>query len=453
MVIPPPTQTPAAANAEALDADFVWLSHVIDVRLDELNGPDTVDIRDCAPPDLADHPSPYANFLTHYEAGIIERLGVLLALAPHVRPSVLDPLFAPNGTSGRGHTDVGGLQGRQHGGFLPTGETLLFLGAGRDLTTRFAVQRIFERDHPFTAHGVLHLDAAPPGEPDLAGALRPGDEICDLLTQGTLRKPDFSSGFPARLLTTQMTWDDLVLSPDTTDGLRELEAWLDHADDLLNGWGLGRRLPPGYRCLFHGPPGTGKTLTATLLGARTDLDVYRIDLSMVVSKYIGETEKNLERIFQRAEHVPCLLFFDEAESLFGTRTEVSDAHDRYANQEVAYLLQRIEDYPGLVVLATNLKSNLDEAFLRRFQAVIPFPMPGRRERAELWGLALPDAAPLEEGITVDELADRYELSGGAITNVVRYAALLALAREEDTLRRADLVGGIRREIIKDGKTL
>jgi hypothetical protein len=453
MVTSTHTSSPAAANAQALAPDLAWLARVIDVRLGETDTPAATDIRALPPPTLDGDASPYANFLAHYDTGIVERLAVLLALAPHVRPSVLDALFAPNGTSPRGHADAGGLQGRQHGGFLPTGETLLFLAAGGDLAVRFAVQGLFERDHPFTAHGILHLDAAPPGEPPLAGALRPGDEIRDLLTQGTLRKPDFSPSFPARLLTTAMTWEDLVLTPDTREGLRELEAWLEHSNALLNGWGLGRRIQPGYRCLFHGPPGTGKTLTATLLGARSQLDVYRIDLSMVVSKYIGETEKNLERVFRRAEHVPCLLFFDEADSLFGKRTDVSDAHDRYANQEVAYLLQRIEDYPGLVVLATNLKANLDDAFLRRFQAVIPFPMPGRRERAALWRRALPEAAVLEEGVTVDALAERYELSGGAIMNVVRYASLLALARGDATLHRTDLVDGIRREVTKDGKTI
>ena len=131
---------------------------------------------------------------------------------------------------------------------------------------------------------------------------------------------------------------------------------------------MRKRVKPGYRALFHGPPGTGKTLTATLLGKHTGRPVFRIDLSRVVSKYIGETEKNLSRLFDKAEHKDWILFFDEADALFGKRTEIRDAHDKYANQEVAYLLQRIESYAGLVILATNQRGNIDEAFLRRFQA-------------------------------------------------------------------------------------
>ena len=154
----------------------------------------------------------------------------------------------------------------------------------------------------------------------------------------------------------------------------------------MNDWGLGRRLRHGHRSLFYGPPGTGRTMTTCLLGQRLGRDVFRIALSAVVSKYIGETEKNLEGLFGRAENMNCILFFDEADAPFGKRTNVSDAHDRYANQEVAYLLQRVEDYDGLVILASNYSSNIDEAFMRRFQAVVHFPMPTQTERKRLWSL-------------------------------------------------------------------
>ena len=145
---------------------------------------------------------------------------------------------------------------------------------------------------------------------------------------------------------------------------------------MLIEWQLNRYVSGGYRVLFHGPPGTGKSMTVRLLGKNSGRDVFRVDLSQVVSKYIGETEKNLSRIFDKAELRDWILFFDEADALFGKRTDIKDAHDRFANQEISFLLQRIEDFSGLVILATNLKSNLDEAFLRRFQSVVYFNVPG-----------------------------------------------------------------------------
>src|SRR5206468_6990848 len=158
----------------------------------------------------------------------------------------------------------------------------------------------------------------------------------------------------------------------------ELESWLLYNEQLVNEWKMEDRLKKGYRTLFYGPTGTGKTFTAGLLGKQVKKDVYKIDLSMVVSKYIGETEKNLELLFARAEDKGWILFFDEADALFGKRTSVKDAHDKYANQEVSYLLQRIEDYNGLVILATNMKSNIDPAFIRRFNSIIHFSPPQAR---------------------------------------------------------------------------
>ena len=169
-----------------------------------------------------------------------------------------------------------------------------------------------------------------------------------------------------------MNWDDLIVDEFTAQQLDELRIWLQHGQTLYEGWGMSTKLKPGYKALFHGPSGTGKTLTAALLGKLFNLDVYRVDLSMVISKYIGDTEKNLEKVFKKAENKNWILFFDEADSLFGKRTSISDSHDKYANQEISYLLQRLEDYRGLVILASNMRNNVDEAFTRRLQAVILF---------------------------------------------------------------------------------
>jgi hypothetical protein len=359
----------------------------------------------------------------------------------------------PNERLNRGFTEFGGILGKAHGGFLPTGETLLFLVAGNDLQRRLAVQRLFDRDHFFNRHNILKLDSVPRGEPLVAGQLVLADEIIDYLTNGELRKPDFSRDFPARLINTEMEWDELVLPASSLAQLAELEAWMRHEEALMNDWGLARRLRPGYKCLFYGPPGTGKTLTASLLGKRVERDVYRISLSSVVSKYIGETEKNLERIFDRAENMNCILFFDEADALFAKRTNISDAHDRYANQEVSYLLQRLEEYPGVVILATNFRGNIDDAFTRRFQAVVHLPMPGPAERLRIWAGAFSPRSKLEADLSLQDVAEAYEVSGGAIMNAVRYASLMALEAGGESIRRHDLVEGIRRELQKEGKTL
>jgi SpoVK/Ycf46/Vps4 family AAA+-type ATPase len=177
------------------------------------------------------------------------------------------------------------------------------------------------------------------------------------------------------LLTTDLSWKNLVLDKETVKQVEEIKNWLKHSSSAKPGSGTDNKLKPGYRSLFYGPPGTGKTVAAALIGRELNMAVYKIDLSMVVSKYIGETEKNLELLFASAKDKGWILFFDEADALFGKRTEVKDAHDKYANQETAYLLQRIEDYPGLVILATNMKSNIDEAFTRRFHSILHFPFP------------------------------------------------------------------------------
>jgi len=378
---------------------------------------------------------------------------LVLGLIPHVRPQLLDVLLTKNAASERSFTEFGGRDGHSFPGFLPTGETGLFVLGGGDLQKRLLYSRLFEPDRAFSRYGLLTLESPHSGEPYLSGFLTVNQEVVDLLTAGNTRKPLFGADFPAKLVTTEMDWEDLVVDTYTMDQILEIKAWIEHGDELLYDLGLGRRIKPGYRTLFHGPAGTGKTLTATLLGKVTQRDVYKIDLSMVVSKYIGETEKNLEKVFKSAEHKDWILFFDEADALFGRRTKISDAHDRFANQEVSYLLQRVEDYAGVVILASNLKSNIDDAFTRRFQSFIYFPMPRQAERERLWREAFSQKIALEERIDLSEIAARYEVSGGMIMNVVRYAVLMALKRGQRLILYDDLMAGIRREFQKEGKTL
>ncbi len=235
--------------------------------------------------------------------------------------------------------------------------------------------------------------------------------------------------------------------------VNEIRAWLSYGDTLMQEWRLDQKVKPGYRALFFGPPGTGKTLTAALLAKVTDRDVYRVDVSMVVSKYIGETEKNLSRLFDAASYKDWILFFDEADALFGKRTVTQSSNDRHANQLTGYLLQRIEDFPGTVILATNLKANMDDAFTRRFQNMVEFALPGPQERLQLWQNAFREVCELGDDIELSRIAEDFALSGGQIVNVLRQCALQAIRRGERVVYRDDLLNGIRQEFQKDNKTI
>ena len=382
-----------------------------------------------------------------------EWLLLLTALVPHVQADFFDNLLTEILPQGGEFPALGGVRGRQHRGVLPTGETALFLLAGNDWGLRAEKRGLFDENGGLFKRGVLRLEEAPDGEPTLSGRLLLTTEWVEKLTAGRESHPRFSTQFPAERLTTALTWDDLVLPATTLAQVQELGTWVRHADRLMNDWGLGRRWKRGYKALFFGPPGTGKTLTAALLGQLTDRPVFRVDLSMVISKFIGETEKNLAQLFRRAEHKDWILFFDEADALFGKRTSVRDAHDKYANQEVAYLLQRVETYEGLVILASNHRQNLDEAFTRRFQSIIYFPPPSPAERLRLWQSTLPPAVQLAADVDLEALARRHELTGAGIQNVVQYACLRAADRDPTVplLTAPDVEEGVRRELAKEGK--
>jgi hypothetical protein len=441
-------------NAAVLDAELNWFFKVLDTRIKLQFGHecDYGSIFEVTPPVLNGDESTYGYFVNHYKLSFAERVIFVLSLVPHIRPQLLDVFFTKNASNNRDFTEFGGRNGHSFPGFLPTGETGLYILSGDDLGRRFSFYYLFEADHFFAQHDILGLEHIKPGEPYLNGFLTLNREIVDLVTTGNIRKPLFGSDFPAKLIDTRMEWRDLILDPFTMDQVLEIKAWIEHGHALLHDLGLGKKLKPGYRSLFYGPAGTGKTLTASLLGQETGRDVYRIDLSMVISKYIGETEKNLEKVFKQAENKEWILFFDEADALFGKRTKITDAHDRFANQEVAYLLQRVEDYAGVVILASNMRSNLDEAFTRRFQSIIHFPMPKSGERLRLWQNAFSEKTRLHDKINFSDIASSYELSGGTIMNVVRYATLMALKKGTLVISRDDVLNGIRKEFQKEGKT-
>jgi AAA+ superfamily predicted ATPase len=441
-----------SSNADNLIHSLSYLAEVIQARLALRFSENGDDQRVELPPlGFYDDTSTFAEFIKAHQPDFAEYVTLLLALAPHVRPDFLERVIRDALPDSGDYPEIGGTHDKESRGFLPTGETALFLLAGDDLEQRFEMQHIFTAEHWFAREGILQLEPAREGEPHWSGRLLLDPEYIELFTLGRISSPSFSAAFPAREISTELEWDDLVLSPEVLEQIEEIKHWVEHHRTLMDGWGMHNWLRPGYRALFYGPPGTGKTLTTTLMGKYTGRPVFRIDLSTVVSKYIGETEKNLSNLFDKARNKEWILFFDEADALFGKRTDVKDAHDRYANQEVSYLLQRVEDFDGLVILASNFKANLDEAFLRRFNAIVRFPFPTEAERIAIWRKSFPPGARFENDVDLPALLGKYELAGGNIINVVQRACLAAIARGSEVIRVADALKGIRREVEKEGK--
>jgi hypothetical protein len=285
--------------------------------------------------------------------------------------------------------------------------------------------------------------ARDPASPTLVAA--------DLYAAARARSAPILSSLASKV-TQHKAWADLILEPDPLAQLQEVCAMVEHRHQVYDEWGFGRKLSSGKGVvsLFAGQSGTGKTMGAGVIAGELGLDLYRIDLSGVVSKYIGETEKNLGAIFRDASLSNAILFFDEADALFGKRSEVRDAHDRYANIETAYLLQQIEDYSGLVILSTNLKMNLDEAFLRRMHFVVDFPMPEEQYRLRIWETTTPAEVPLDPSADFAFLAKQFRISGGNIRNIVLAAAFLA-AHDGTAMGMRHLIRATRREFQKLGR--
>lgn len=459
------------ANALVIEQEINWCVKVIETRLEEyFSGVTTPESQSCiyniTPPSfdnldvnggtvsgMSNSGLFYAEYVKSRKLSFDERIVLIMALIPHVRPSAFDIFFIRNATLDRGYTEFGGWNGKNHSGFLPTCETAVFVLAGGNLAKRMDVQKIFDTDHCFCKDGMIKIEYGENGEPFLSGMFQVTNEYVSVFTKGQKHKPDYSTGFPAKLITSKLTRKDLVLEPDVQEEIAAIETWLVSGKNLMREWGLEKNVKPGYRCLFYGPPGTGKTLTATLLGASAGLDVYRVDLSMLVSKYIGETEKNLANVFNQAQNKNWILFFDEADALFGKRTQTSSSNDRHANQEVAYLLQRIEDCPNMVILASNLKSNIDEAFMRRFQSVVYFPMPGVDQRLLLWKGLCQNENRIDADVNLQYLAEEYELSGGSLINAVQFAVLLAVYGKRNKITQNDLIAGLQKELRKVGKNI
>ena len=312
-------------NAAVLSMEMEWLRQLVDLRLRLFfnDHPPYPSIWELPVPDQKP-PGAYAETLVKYCIELPERIILALALANHLQPELLDGFLAKNTTYDKRFSEFGGATGNNTT-FNPTCQTALFLLAGSDVAARLSHYPLLCAGSTLLKNKIVVLDPVSKDQPFAHSRLLVAEDYVHYFITGEMNKPHFNDAFPAKLVTTALEWKDAVLPHHTLEGIAEIKDWIEHGGDLLNRDTLGKRLKPGYKSLFYGPPGTGKTLTASLLGKSTGHDVYKIDLSMVVSKYIGETEKNLGRVFDMAQNRRWILIFDEADSLFGKRSEVSGA--------------------------------------------------------------------------------------------------------------------------------
>ena len=361
-----------------------FLANLLQQRLDIFFGRSEVNVINYPQLELNNDDSLLFKLFSREDLSIEEKTSFFIAFVPHIQPNFFDNIIQQYLPHGGDFTEIGGVKGSNQRSMLPTGETVQFILAGSNVEQRLAIQHYLLGGSNLIKEDIIELEKVKDGEPLMSGRIILNEDYLLPLLTNEETEIKFGSDFPAKKISTKMNWDDAVLNDATLSQINDIMIWMQYNEKLLEDEVMKRKIKPGYRVLFFGPSGTGKTLTATLLGNQLKKDVYRIDLSQVVSKYIGETEKNLEKVFSKAEHKNWILFFDEADALFGKRTNVQNAHDRYANQEVSYLLQRIEDYPGLLILASNFKNNIDSAFVRRFHTTVYFPMPDNKERLSLW---------------------------------------------------------------------
>lgn len=435
------------ANSLTIEKEINWFSELIDNRLNVFFESGENELLD--PPDLLGDNSNYALFLKDNHLTGLERIILISTIASYFNIQIFDRFLIKNKVLNRSFTEFGGKIVGTNNLFVPTIETISFIYYGTSIYGRIEIETYFDDFHIFRKQNILYVNIDENFDSFLFSTISLSPEFIQFIGLGKKYRPNYSANFPANVLTTKLDWDDLVLGEDILDELSVINTWLKNKEEISNNINLSKNINCGYKALFYGPPGTGKTLTASLLGKINSLDVYRIDLSQIVSKYIGETEKNLSKIFDVAENKNWILFFDEAESLFSKRTSVGDSKDKFANQQTAYLLQRIESYSGLIILATNLKPNIDNAFSRRIQSVVYYNLPNNIQRLKLWTKVLKSISKISKNDLV-KISKNYKLSGGSIKNIIQHAWILS-KKNNTQINLNDILVGIRRELFKEGK--
>lgn len=383
----------------------------------------------------------YGRLIRKHNFNNEERLLLALALCNHCDPRTLNCFMESPQLQMMSRI----LKSENGLSILPTAETFFFLVAGTNYSEYIHLHRYFNTDHPFYKESILDLADAAAGVSKFDGALSVPVAYRDLLLYNKYQPPRFSSEFPAHLLTTKLNWSDLVLMPYTQSLLDEMKNRLVHEADVRT-WEtvtgkLNDHMRPGMRVLLYGASGQGKTLTTALFGKLLNRDVYRIDLSAIISKYVGETSKNLRNLFDAAERKDWIIFIDEGDALLGMRADLSSAQSNTAhssNQDVAYILQRIETFDGIIIVATNLANNIDAAFERRFEGRIMYVALSSEMQMKVWNNVWPKKLRMDAGTNLGTLLAQNSLSPASIVNVVQRIAIM-MAEQSKTEVSAELI--------------
>lgn len=432
----------------ALQFDIDWLEKIIIYQL-ELGDERLIEFIESSGkqmPELHSMNDYYSSLINDLSLTNIERALLILCVAVYFKPEIFKPLIDVVKEKRKFSESVGGVLAGNNSAFIPTGETAIFLFTNGTLDQRLKILPLISPSHKLFTSGLLQFI---PGEesflPFTFSKLQISQDTYDLITTGRPNQPSFSMSFPATKVETLLDWDDLVLSDVTLNSLKDLEYWLKFESELFKNNSISKKIKKGYKVIFYGPSGTGKSLVAGLIGKKYDYDVYRVDVSQLSSKYIGETEKNIANLFNQAKNKKWILFFDEGESLFSKRSNSGSNNEKYSNQQVGFLLQMIEDFPGVLILATNLKGNMDDAFLRRFQKMIYFEAPDTEYRKVLWEKAFENTMPISEDIDFSAIAKSFDLVGGQIVNVVKQVLLRTKGQKQVEISKNILLHYIHEE--------
>jgi AAA+ superfamily predicted ATPase len=433
-------------NAIVLRQEFEWLERCILERRKEYTEDVVINIENFAPPALLFPDIPYTQFVNRQNFSVEERLMLLLAIASALNPSILDS-FAFHKQDGTPCLAPGIRRSQQSGQLIPTGFTVLFLCAGKNEQRRIRCSSLFDAGHIFQQKKIISLSGGLSSEPKYSANLLIHPDWLDLLTTGSYSKPIYGEDFPAEEVYCSMDWEDMVMDELTSTRLRYLMNNITHGE-LLNDNGLKRL------ALFYGPAGTGKTTSAAIIGKMCNKPVFKIETSQVVSKYIGETEKNLARVFDRAQDKGWILFFDEADSLFSKRIEnPQTSNDKFVNNEINYVLQRLNDFKETVILGTNLPDTLDKAMGRRQYMKVPFYYPDSNQKIKLWEMKKPKVIFYDESVNFDALSAHPNLSPDNIQNIVNFAFIETIAKGMEHITMDLLIEGLKIESEKENKIL
>jgi hypothetical protein len=442
-----PDKSIITANALIIGSEMKWLEDILQARLDDT----PLAFPGSNMPGINVQNTAYAELVKKYELSPAERLLLICSLIPHISPETFtEKLRDKKSTLKVSNAKLGGYFDHTFTSFVPTLQTVLYLLSGDDMSEMFYYQ-LFLKEGALMREQIITLRQVNSGSNDTNlrnQAITLSPEYIEYLISGKKPRPVFGRHFPATLITTALDWDQLIVPGSTKNELERIAKWSRNGRSMVSR--ANNKLNSSFSCLFYGPSGSGKTLAAQLLGKSIGVDVYKIDLSMIVSKYIGETEKNLSYLFDNARNKNWILFFDEADSLFGKRTEIHDSKDKWANLEMSYLLQRMEEHDGITILATNLKDNIDQAMSRRFQSVVYFSRPDKEHRVQLWKKLMPSPYSYHPGTDFDQLA-RYELTGGNIVNVIKAACLESESRKTIEIADLDITDAIKREYAKENR--